>query len=53
MAASKDEALQTRALQVGGLRNVDVGCFEIKLQNSPTSSRHSIRWPMRTMPRAS
>ena len=35
MAASKDEVRQTRALQPGGLRNVDVGCFQIKLQNIP------------------
>ena len=33
---SKVEALQqVRALQLGGARNIDVGCFQINLQNHP------------------
>jgi Transglycosylase SLT domain len=35
---SKEAALQrTRALQAGGVRNVDVGCFQINLQSHPTA----------------
>jgi soluble lytic murein transglycosylase-like protein len=38
LAASKDEAVrQTRALQNGGLRSIDVGCFQINLQNHPAA----------------
>jgi soluble lytic murein transglycosylase-like protein len=38
LAASKEEAVrQTRALQSGGLRNIDVGCFQISLLNHPTA----------------
>ena len=36
LAATKEEAMrQTRALQGGGLRNIDVGCFQISLLNHP------------------
>jgi hypothetical protein len=36
LAASKDEALrQTRTLQGRGLRNIDVGCYQISLLNHP------------------
>ena len=36
LAVSKEEAMrQTRALQGGGLRNIDVGCFQISLLNHP------------------
>jgi hypothetical protein len=35
---SKEAALQqTRALQQSGLRNIDVGCFQINLQSHPTA----------------
>jgi Transglycosylase SLT domain len=35
---SKEAALQrTRALQASGVRNVDVGCFQINLQSHPTA----------------
>jgi soluble lytic murein transglycosylase-like protein len=38
LVASKEAALrQTRALQSGGLRNIDVGCFQINLQNHPSA----------------
>ncbi len=36
LAASKEAALQqTRALLDGGMRNIDVGCFQISLLNHP------------------
>jgi hypothetical protein len=38
LAASKEDAVrQTRVLQAGGLRNIDVGCFQISLLNHPTA----------------
>jgi soluble lytic murein transglycosylase-like protein len=38
LAASREEAVRrTRALQGGGLRNIDVGCFQINLQNHPNA----------------
>jgi hypothetical protein len=38
LTASKEEAVsRTRALQAGGVRNIDVGCFQINLQNHPSA----------------
>jgi soluble lytic murein transglycosylase-like protein len=38
LAANKEEAVsRTRALQAGGVRNIDVGCFQINLQHHPSA----------------
>jgi soluble lytic murein transglycosylase-like protein len=38
LSASKEEAVsRTRALQAGGVRNIDVGCFQVNLQHHPTA----------------
>jgi soluble lytic murein transglycosylase-like protein len=38
LVSTKQEAVnQTRALQAGGLRNIDVGCFQINLQSHPSA----------------
>ena len=38
LVETKEAAVsQTRALQSGGLRNIDVGCFQINLQNHPSA----------------
>ena len=38
LTASKEEAVsRTRALQRSGVRNIDVGCFQINLQNHPSA----------------
>jgi hypothetical protein len=38
LVENKEAAVSlTRSLQVGGLRNIDVGCFQINLQNHPVA----------------